>query len=421
MSAEQPGAKGRKQLHYGWAICFACFLMVFCTSFISLGFSVVMVGLREHRSLTGSQTSMILTVRSVSSFAAMLVADRFFERFSFRLGIVIALAFEVVGLQLISIADLNMIAYALGGACAGICYAYGLMMPASVLMKRWFKKDLSMALALASSGTGACSVLGSPILQTLIDDMGLTGMFNLICTFIAFCACLIFVIVRDRPSDMSLEPYGGLSWDNPRLPKRESAEQKPYLDRSWIWACSLAVMCSSFGGSPSSSHLALLFSTEGIDPVQAAYGMSVFGLTLTVGKLAYGWIDSKLGTPLTSNVFGAFIVIGLTMCSLFVLTPVLPAMFVSCVILGFGESVMSLGYPLWAADFSPRGSYIKNLKLFQLGYQAGAMIGSPIPGIFADRFGSYAGSYGLFALLYCVTIAIVSLAYHAYARKVATD
>ena len=411
-------ATGR-YFHYGWMICLACFLMIFCTSFISLGFSVIMVGLREHVGLTGTQTSTILTIRSIASFAAMLVADIFFEKTTFRIGIVIALVFEIVGLQLFRIAGTNMVVYGLGGICAGVCYAYGLMMPASVLMKRWFRKDLAFALAVASAGTGACTVVGSPILQALIDGTGLAGMFNIVCAFIALCAFFVFVIVRDRPGEVDLEPYGGLVWDNPETPKRESPEEKPYLGKGWIWLCAVAVVFSSMAGSPSSSHLALLFSTEGIDPVDAAYGMSVFGIALIIGKLLYGKVDGKLGTPTASNVFGIAVLAGLALCSLFGAVPTLATMYASCVTLGFGESVVSLGYPLWAADFSPRGGYVKNLKIFQLGYQAGAMVGSPIPGIFADHLGSYTGSYTLFGLFYCMTIIIVSLAYKAYARKVA--
>ncbi len=97
---------------------------------------------------------------------------------------------------------------------------------------------------------------------------------------------------------------------------------------------------------------------------------------------------------------------------------VLCSLFSACSTCGFGQSVLTLGYPMRASDFSRKGEYVQNLKMFQLGFQAGTMLGSPFPGLIADISGSYAPAYLVYAVLYSVSACIVLGAYRTLNREV---
>ena len=52
---------------------------------------------------------------------------------------------------------------------------------------------------------------------------------------------------------------------------------------------------------------------------------------------------------------------------------------------------------MWAGDFSRGADYDRLVKWLSTSYMLGALVTGPVPGILADRFGSYVPAYALFA------------------------
>lgn len=156
--------------------------------------------------------------------------------------------------------------------------------------------------------------------------------------------------------------------------------------------------------SPAVAHLSLNFTTAGFDPMLVATGLSAYGFVLIISKLIYGKISDKLGSRVATIIFGLIVVAGLLLTSAAGVIGSRVYLFGTFAVLAIGYPVATLGYPIWAADFSSADDYAKTLKRFQIGYQAGAMIGSPIPGIIADATGSYSLAYVAFAVIFAIAI-----------------
>ena len=62
---------------------------------------------------------------------------------------------------------------------------------------------------------------------------------------------------------------------------------------------------------------------------------------------------------------------------------------------------------VWAKDLAAPADYAKTVRAITTAYTAGMLVMGPIPGILADRFGSYIPAYLFFALCQLVLTLII--------------
>ena len=92
--------------------------------------------------------------------------------------------------------------------------------------------------------------------------------------------------------------------------------------------------------------------------------------------------------------------------------PLLPVLAVGLFSLGLPISAVSPS--VWAAELTGPEDFPRAVQVINLAYAVGVILFGPVPGILADRTGSYIPAYLLFAALLTLAVALVRL---AYARK----
>ena len=123
--------------------------------------------------------------------------------------------------------------------------------------------------------------------------------------------------------------------------------------------------------------------------------ITVSGVTLTVGKFLFGWMSDKIGTYKCNWLFGAVLLAGLVLCC--VIRGNIVILFLAMCCYGCGLATTSVGLTAWAGDLSSPEQYDTNVRRFQLGYAAGTLLFSSLPGTLADLFGgSYVPAYVFF-------------------------
>ena len=93
-------------------------------------------------------------------------------------------------------------------------------------------------------------------------------------------------------------------------------------------------------------------------------------------------------------------------------SPLVPVLAVGLFSLGLPISTVSPS--VWAAELTGPGDFPRAVQAINLAYTVGVILFGPVPGLLADRTGSYAPAYLLFAALLTLAVALVRL---AYARK----
>ena len=358
--------------------CAGCTLMLFVTCGLAFNvFSAAQPYILTQNGFTNTQTSLITTVRSAAYLLGTFAIGRYYRRLGYRAGCALAAVLACVSFLLFAAAK-SLAAYYFAGAVAGVSYALGSMVPASILMRRWFRAHSGLAIGICSAGTGLATVVFSPLFTAIAESSGVDRAFLWTAAFCAAAAVLVFFLIRSDPAALGLEPWGTA------VP--ESAQERALhaLHPSRLrWALLLlAVLLVSGIGATGFTHLMTLYISEGMDAMRTAAAFSLCGLALMAGKCVCGALCVL--APMKSEAL----------------------MLASSVFLGFGGSLNTVGLSIWAGDLSTPERYEKTLRLFQGAYGLGGIVLSFLPGAIADLAGGYASAYAVFTvmLVFCLFV-----------------
>ena len=350
--------------HRAWLVCLGGALTLLST--IGLGVNVFAVYQPEILALehfTNAQGSLITTVRSLFILVALLTVNRACARLGLRrtmtLGVLlIALSCFCFG------AARAFWQYCAAAAFTGLGYCYGGMVPLSLLIGRWFRLRRNLALGLSSAGSG-------------------------------------------DPAEVGLEPLGGAAPETD-APRSSSSSGPP----AYLAAMAACFLIGGIGG-PGYSHLTVHYATLGYAPLFLAGLVSASGVCICLGKVLCGQIYDRWGSLAGDGYCYLTVTAGTLLCCLPVReSPLVPVLAVGLFSLGLPISTVSPS--VWAAELTGPGDFPRAVQAINLAYTVGVILFGPVPGLLADRTGSYAPAYLLFAALLTLAVALVRL---AYARK----
>ncbi len=400
-----------KKLHRAWAVCLGCTLMLLIGGGLGINaFSVTQPYILAQNGFTNTQTSMIITVRSVSILLCLFLTPWYYRLFNYRTGTALATGLAAVSFLLFANAR-SLWVYYLAGAMAGFSHGLGSMVPATILMTRWFRENRALAVGICSAGTGLAAVVFSPVLTLLIERFSLHTCFTVEALISLAAAALVYVLVRNSPEACAMQPYGAAQEESAQA--RRLHEIHPGALR---WA--MLYLGMAFLGaiaSPGFAHMTILFTSSGFSSLQASSALSIFGFALMAGKVIYGAVCDRAGCVKTNWIFAAMLLTGIGFCALAGLQSS-ALMYLASILYGAGVPLSTVGLSVWATDFSKPAQMAKRVQQFQLCYAAGSLIFSFMPGMFADLTGSYAPSYLVFFLFGVFSIAVVQSTYRLGSR-----
>ena len=398
-----------KRLHRAWGVCAGCAVLIFCTSgLVTNAFSIYLPFIQSENGFSGTQISSILTVRSLSSFAAMYLTGLYYRLFSYRRGMTLAGITAALGFLVFGMAKSYPV-YLSAAVLIGLGYGFGSLVPVGIILNRWFNSRLSSATGICSCVTGL-STLGIPSLITVsAERLGLGFTFIAEALLVLLLSLLSGLLIKDSPQADGCEPYSVPAVRAERG-KRELHLKPVIKGRAWI-AFAAMLLLIGLGTNVSYCHLSMLMTSEGMSVSSAAVVILISGLILVGSKVLYGLGADRFGAFACNFVFGLPVVLGLALLPLAHGDPVLMGLCISVYSAGLGMN--TVGMVVWAKELSAPADFDRNNRLFQSLYAAGGLIFSTLPGFMADRFG---GSY-MPAFLCCAaaSLAVLLIIQCAYA------
>ena len=400
----------RKNIHYGWTICFVSTLLLFVTmGTVSNGFSVYLPYIISQNGFSHAQGSFLVTLRCLVSFCSMLLIGYYYKRFSIRSGAGLAAFCAGLAFFTYSIAQ-NYLTFCIAAALSGVSYGLGSMIPVSILINRWFVARKALALGICASGSGIATIILPPVTAELIRRLSIEWAFLLEAGFIFVAAAVILFFLRDFPEEVGQKPFGAETGETEAVEAELPGEASRTLSRqSWI-LMGFVSLCMGALANPGFSHLAVLFSTEGFDSMTVAYMISGVGVMITLGKLLYGQVTDQIGGYRSSLLFGVMLLFGHMLCCLAFYQSVWISI-LTILLLGLGYPIATIGPSVWAADLASKDAFPIVVKRLQVIYAAGALIFASIPGMLADSFHSYIPAYVLFSALLVLALLFVWRSY----------
>ena len=391
---------------YRFTICALSTVMVLvCVGLVSNAFSICLPFIIKVHGFSNTQISLLATMKSVTSLLAMFAADRYYGRLGLKKGIALAMLSASLSFFIYGISSTPLL-YCAASALSGISYAMGGMIPASLLIRQWFPLKPAAALGIAASGSGIGSVLGPVTLLFLIENFGLSSAFLAQALAVAAVTLPIVALIRENtPEHTGIETAGVEDFPETEVSSgssRDCIHGGTLLHNRLSRREQLRILCGSFLigvlGLTGFNYLSLLYTSAGHSAATVSFFLSLMGILLIAGKCSFGWIADRAGSFRTAALFCLFLCIGQLLCCF---APQSGRLLfgITFLFLGMGLALASVGLSIMASDFCQVGNYATVLKNYQLSYALGGLVSSAVPGMLADRTGSYLPSYILFFIL----------------------
>jgi MFS family permease len=199
----------RRDIHYGWTVAAATFLTMLVIAGAVGAPGVFMRPLQQEFGWSASNVGAALAVRFalfglMGPFAAALM-NRFGVRRMMLISMSIVVSALLLSLGMTQLWQLVM----LWGVMAGLGTGLTAMVLGATVATRWFVKRRGLVVGLLSASTATGQLVFLPMLAGLTERFGWRIALTLICGAVILAAIVTILLMRDRPSDMDLAPYGG--------------------------------------------------------------------------------------------------------------------------------------------------------------------------------------------------------------------
>ena len=351
---------------------------------------------------------MVLSIRALVSLLATFLVAHYYRRLDCRLGIFIATLLTGLGFAVYSLAvNWGFALFGLGAVLCGAGYGFGGAVGMTLVIGRWFKDGVGKASGFAAAGSGVAGAVIPVIAVRVISAVGLQASFMMEAVF-AFCiAFLVFLLLKNSPRDMGLEPHTTPAAHH--LARKHQASSKE-LPRTLYLLLIVAMAGIGAGCTGGIAYIGILMSTSGIDELFSATLVSLAGLALVIGKFGVGAVMDAIGSKKASLMFFALFFAGLVLCCLAPLK-LKWLCAIGVAMYGLGAALGTTGISVWAIEFSQADTRAKVARDFQSAYAAGGFIFNLIPGVLAQLTGGYVVSFALIAAFVCAAMLIVMYVY----------
>lgn len=433
--------------HYRIVIVACCFCILFinqglpATSFnVFQSYLVAMPGVGD---LGGS---LVLTVRSFVSLVAIFFVSAFYRRFSLRVGVAAATAFTAAGFLAYSLArDLALLC--LGSVLTGIGYGFGGVVATTMLIGNWYRGHIGTVAGAVGMGSGVASMVMPLAVAAVIARSDLSHAFLMEALLALGLGTVVVALLRSKPQDVGLRPVeepapaappatpaAGTSPAAPApgavpaaaAPTRTAPEPSapaaparypgkvhvgaatlPRADKRLMLAAMVLLGAVAIVGN---GYFSVLLTSSGIGLETAALLTAVLGTSLTLSKLACGWVFDLAGARRGSLAFFTVLIVGLLLCSLAGPGGAADGFF-AAVFFGVGVALATTGVSVWTLELSAPRDRLGMVRDFQVAYAFGGFAFNLMPGALANATGSYAVSYALFAAAAIACALIVGIVY----------
>ncbi len=292
----------RHNIYYGWVVVAVTFLTMLVTAGAMGAPGVLIVPLEHEFGWANAQISTALAIRLLLFGLFGPFAAAFMNRFGLRRVMISAAALIVTGL----IASLAMTQVwqlvLLWGFVVGIGSGLTAIVLAATVATRWFtqRRGLVVGLLSASSATGQLVFL--PLIAELTEHFGWRVALVFVCALLVLAALTALVLMRDRPSDVNLPPYGEtavtppppagvglLSLLSSPLTVLADAARVPLF---WVLFATFFICGLSTNGLIQ-THFITLCADYGLAAVTAASVLAMMGVFDFVGTIGSGWLSDR--------------------------------------------------------------------------------------------------------------------------------
>jgi MFS family permease len=413
----------KKRIFYGWWIVLATNIICMVGYGTWLySFGVFFKPMSEEFGWTRAMTAGAYSLRSIEGGIASPIVGWAVDKYGSRGVIIVGAIVSGLAFALMPLVNSLLGFYLIYGILLSTGMSAMLYLPAWTVIAKWFRRRLSLAMALLSVGAGIGGFICAPAAAYLIAHFGWRSAFVILGVVIWIVAIPLALVVRNSPEEMGLRPDGDAPPDEtPQQSDRpsESEQGDPGAStqveftlrqalRSWaFWMLALAFFFFGMAHSTVTVHAYNKMTDAGMPEVQAAFAFGMIMLVSIIGRLSFGYLGDYLTKRYLFMVAYAFTGAGLLVL-MNAETMGMVYVFVFLFGVGFGGTVPLM--PAIRAEYFGRAALGKIQGFMNPVMMFAGAVGPIFAGYIYDSTGSYRIAFMVTGLLTFAAVIVMFFA-----------
>jgi MFS family permease len=251
------------------------------------------------RATTSGAVSLNLVVYGLTApFAAALM-----ERFGVRRVVAASLSLVAVGSGLTLVMTEAWQLWVLWGFAVGIGTGALALVFGAIVANRWFVAHRGVVVGVFSAASSTGQLVFLPLIAHLADGPGWRWAAGLVAAFALLLAPLVWVVMRDSPSDLGETPYGAPpGWTPPPVPAQHVGAGRLALvtlrssaRSGTFWALFVSFwICGWSTNGLIGTHFIPAAHDHGMPETTSASLLALIGIFDIAGTIASGWLTDRV-------------------------------------------------------------------------------------------------------------------------------
>ncbi len=286
--------------HRAWLVAGVTFVVIVGAAGFRAAPGVLILPLHDEFGWSTATVSLAVSVNLMlyglmAPFAAALM-----ERFGIRRVVVCALVVIASGSALTTLMTQSWQLVACWGVLVGLGTGSMALVFGAMIANRWFVARRGLVIGILTAGSATGQLVFLPVLAQVVDAYGWRSASLTITVAALAVVPLVLFVLRERPSDVGLLPYGATA---PVPPVRQAepaaraaigalrvASRRPAF---WLLVGGFAI-CGATTNGLVGTHFIPAAHDHGMPMTTAASLLALVGLFDIVGTIFSGWLTDKV-------------------------------------------------------------------------------------------------------------------------------
>jgi MFS family permease len=401
------------RVHYAWVVAGVSFATLVAAAAFRAAPGPLIVPLHEAGwslvTMSAAVSVNLVLYGLIAPFAAALM-----ERFGLRRVVSAGLLLIAAGAGLSVLAQAAWQLVLTWGVLIGLGTGSMALVFAATVANAWFVKRRGLVMGILTAGGAAGQLVFLPVVAYVVEATSWIVASLLIAAAALAVLPLAVALLRDRPSDLGLAPYGGDSLVTTTTPTRKNAaglaldalQRAARTKAFWALAGAFAI-CGATTNGLIGIHFIPSAHDHGMATTTAAGLLMFVGVFDIVGTVASGWLTDRFDPRLLLVAYYTFRGVGLLLLPWLLADTVRPSMILFIVVYGLDwVATVPPTAVLCRRVFGDQGTIVFGWVFAS--HQLGAAAAALTAGIIRDAFDSYTYAWFGGAAL-CLIAAVLSI------------
>ena len=410
-------------IHRAWLVAGVTFLVLISSAAFRSSFGVMVVPFEDEFGWGRAATSLAVSVNLVFYGVTAPFATALMERFGIRNIVAGAMGLIALGTGLTVFMNQSWQLVLLWGVFVGLGAGSTALVLAALIANRWFAHRRGLVLGILGTAFATGQLVFLPLIARTIDLHGWRWASLAISGLSLITIPLVLLVIRDRPSDVGLRPYGATGDPTPEELSRNTTgsgwqaagtalttlKSAASTRAFWLLAGTFFI-CGWTTNGIISTHFVPAMHDHGMGPTTAASLLAVVGIFDIIGTIGSGWLTDRFNPRLLLFFYYGLRGIALIALPIIIGPDVEPPLIVVMILFGLD----------WVATVPPTATLCRQIYGVEAGavvfgwvfaaHMVGAAVAATVSGAMRDMSGDYltawlvAGGLALLAGLACLAI-----------------